>query len=269
MAPATKVTCLGVDIDTEEFTISITPEKIQEILKICEEWANKTVASKRQFQSLLGKLLYVTKCVKSSGFFLNRMLELLRAAHKHDKINLSVEFHKDLNWFRKFMPNFNGVAFFSHMNIKHEIKLDACLQGLGAKWGDQVYAIPLPLGYENMSITHLEMLNIMVALRTWARCWAGHLIRIHCDNQAVVNILNRGRTRDLTLAAIARNIFMDTATHDICLKVAHIAGYKNQIADSLSRWYMGIAHQQRVKNLLPSPQWATVAYNALVIDWSI
>ena len=46
VAPSTRVTCLGVDIDIENFTISVTHEKIQEILQICEEWSSRTVVSK-------------------------------------------------------------------------------------------------------------------------------------------------------------------------------------------------------------------------------
>ena len=37
----TKVTYLGVDIDTVQFTVSITPEKITEILAECQLWAKK------------------------------------------------------------------------------------------------------------------------------------------------------------------------------------------------------------------------------------
>ena len=39
--PTTKVTCLGVDIDTVQFTVSITLEKITEILVECQSWAKK------------------------------------------------------------------------------------------------------------------------------------------------------------------------------------------------------------------------------------
>ena len=38
-----------------------------------------------------------------------------------------------------------------------------------------------------------------------------------CDNQAVVPVSNSGRTRDLTLAAIARNIFIEVAKFDMDL----------------------------------------------------
>ena len=95
--------------------------------------------------------------------------------------------------------------------IMEEIELDASLQGLGARWCSQIYSISIPLGYENMTIVHLEMLNILVAIRIWGPQWTGKAIRIACDNQAVVMVLNSGKTRDLTLAAIARNIFMEAA----------------------------------------------------------
>ena len=80
------------------------------------------------------------------------------------------------------------------------------------------------------------MLNILVAIRVWGPLWNGKAIRIACDNQAVVMVLNSGKTRDLTLAAIARNIFMTAAHFDLFLKTVHIMGVCNDIADSLSRW---------------------------------
>ena len=47
---------------------------------------SKKTSNKRELQLLLGKLLYVTKCVRASRPFLNRMLDILRAAHKQDII---------------------------------------------------------------------------------------------------------------------------------------------------------------------------------------
>ena len=53
---------------------------------------------------------------------------------------------------------------------------------------------------------------------------------------AVVTILKTGKTKDMLLAKIARNIFMLAATLDIFLRFTHIAGIENTIADILSRW---------------------------------
>ena len=157
------------------------------------------------------------------------MLDTLRAHFGKEKISLDINFHRDLNWFKKFLPKFNGTAFFVHRPIQATIELDACLQGLGAVYMNQVYAIPIPQYCQNFSIVHLEMLNILVAVRVWGKNWKR-------DNQAVVSVLNSGKTQDLTLAAIARNIKMDISQNDIDLQVIHILGIHNKIPDLLSRW---------------------------------
>ena len=71
--PSTQVNCLGIIVDTEEFTVSIPKPKIQEIMNTCNAWHHKTHCTKRQLQSLLGSLLYISKCIKMSRFFLNRL----------------------------------------------------------------------------------------------------------------------------------------------------------------------------------------------------
>ena len=76
--PSTSVTCLGIQIDTIQRTISIPHSKLQEIVKLCQTWASKTYGRKRYLQSLLGSLLYITKCVAPARYFLNQMIELLR-----------------------------------------------------------------------------------------------------------------------------------------------------------------------------------------------
>ena len=94
-------------------------------------------------------------------------------------------------------------------------------------------------------------------------------IRISCDNQAVVMVLNSGKTRDLTLAAIARNIFMEAAHFDIFLKTIHIMGVHNDIADSLSRWTISEHFRQKFYKLLPQHIWSQIPNNALILNWSI
>ena len=185
---------------------------------------------------MLRSLLYISKCAKSSRFFLNRMLDILRADFGSNEINLGQDFHRDLNWFRKFLPQFNGTAFFNRSPVHMTIELDACPVGFGAICMNEAYAIKNPQNYENYSKVHLEMLNILVALRVWAKQWSNKKILLKCDKEAVVSVFNSGKTQDMTLAAMARNINMLLAVEDIDLQVIHILGSDNKIADLLSRW---------------------------------
>ena len=80
------------------------------------------------------------------------------------------------------------------------------------------------------------MLNILVALHIFGEFWHGHRIGVKCDNLAVVQVLQTGKTRDPFLGACARNIWMESAKTDIDLMYSHIQGSKNMVADLLSRW---------------------------------
>ena len=197
------------------------------------------------------------------------MLSVLRGNYNSNVILLPPIFHQDLNWFITFLPVFNGKAFFDHTPVAGQIQLDACLQGLGACFINQVYTIQIPLGYKNFNISHLEMLNILVALRVWGPAWQGKKLLIHCDNQAVVSILNSGATRDLTLAAIARNILMESAKCDVNLSVIHILGKNKHIADLLSRWYITDNANKQLGEMVPQPRWVNVPSNMLDVDWCI
>ena len=63
-----------------------------------------------------------------------------------------------------------------------------------------VYFIPIPKGSWSYNITHLYMLNVVVALKVWGQCWANKRIQIYCDKRAVVDILRYGKARDAILA---------------------------------------------------------------------
>ena len=196
------------------------------------------------------------------------MLTTLRLAHKLDTIHLDIEFHRDVQGLTKFAQTFNGTAFFKHDNFQGDIELAASLQGSGAKCGKYVYAISIPRGYENYNVVHLEMLKILVPLRTWGFQWKGKVLTSHSDNQAVVTILNTRYTRDLSLAAIARNIFMLTAQLNLNITTLHIPGKCNVIVDTLSRLQEGPQQLQKLAQIMPEHIWVQPPNTALIVDWS-
>ena len=79
------------------------------------------------------------------------------------------------------------------------------------------------------------MLNLVIALKLWARDWAHSTVRFFCDNLAVVQVVRTGKTRDDMLALCLKNIWLITASHDVDLHIDHIQGRANVVADLLSR----------------------------------
>ena len=105
-------------------------------------------------------------------------------------------------------------------------------------WQDRVYATPIyPIQGGELTIVHWEMINILIALRLWGSYWVHSSIDIFCDNLAVVQVVTTGKTRDAVLGACIRNIWLLAAVLDIDIKIKHMRGKKNVIADLLSRLF--------------------------------
>ena len=54
--PSTKLVCLGINVDSEEMSLSIPPFRVQELLQELSLWSQHSRYTKKQWQSLLGKL---------------------------------------------------------------------------------------------------------------------------------------------------------------------------------------------------------------------
>ena len=119
------------------------------------------------------------------------------------------------------------------------------------------YHMPIPLGFKGLNIVHLEMLNILVA------------VKLFCSHWKVVSVLMSGRVRDPYLAACARNIWLWAATHDIHFIYTHVSGKSNTTADLLSGWCNSPSNVTELNMLVPSPIWILVGLEALEIDAEI
>ncbi|KAI4799727.1 hypothetical protein KUCAC02_016695 [Chaenocephalus aceratus] len=91
-----------------------------------------------------------------------------------------------------------------------------------------------------------KLYPIIIAAILWGHEWSRKAILIHTDNSAVVEILNKGRSRSLAIMQFLRRLTLISAQHQFILKAAHIPGHENGIADSLSRFQF-----QKFRNLAP------------------
>ena len=168
-SPSTDLSILGISVNVSKRTFSVPSDKLEEILSLCYEMLLRDHMSKRELQSLLGKLLYISRCVRGSRIFLNRMLQLLRNHHSTNRIVLTREFQCHLLWFAKFLRYFNGVVTFRRGPVSQTVYVDATLTRIGGIWGSRAYTAEIPFDILfQASITHLEMYNIIIALKVWA-----------------------------------------------------------------------------------------------------
>ena len=82
----------------------------------------------------------------------------------------------------------------------------------------------------------------------WGTIWRHSIVRFHCDNLAVVQVVKTSETKDPFLAACIRNISMITASFDIEIQIDHIKGVNSTIAD-LSRLFSDKAVDKLLQTL--------------------
>ena len=111
--PTTRITYLGVEFDSIKMTMSVPPDKITEIKAEIGQWARKTTITRRDLQSLLGKLFWVAKVVRHARPFMGRLLAQLRTmTNLKDgrKVKLFEESRKDILWWSYYLERFNGIS---------------------------------------------------------------------------------------------------------------------------------------------------------------
>ena len=239
--PAQQMVWLGLWYDTISMTISIPEVKLQEIMKELREWEEKTRASRGEMQRLLGLLQFVASVSPPARVFSNRMLANLREMPKQGTESLSWGFKSDLAFFLDLWPNYNGVRIVDKEMVpcQDKLELDACLLGCGAYTGDSFYAERFPdyVVRAQHTIAHLELLNVVVALKVWGEQWRGHVVQVKCDNMNACLAVQTGRSRDDFIQHCARELFVLSASFDVELRVEHCPGVKLTRADALSRMH--------------------------------
>ena len=125
VSPTSVVTCIGISVDAFKGTLSIDSTKLADIHATCLNWVTEHRATPTQLQSLLGKLLYISKCVPPTRIFVGRMLQTLRINRDCVNFTLPDDFYRDLNWFLEFMQSFNGIVFLPYEGVKHTVQVDA------------------------------------------------------------------------------------------------------------------------------------------------
>ena len=97
--PATSVSVLGIEFDTEDMILRLPLTKLTLLRQQVQAWCGKKCCLKRELLSLIGSLQHAASVVKPGRAFVRRMIDL-SASRKHPdaKIRLSREFRSDLEW---------------------------------------------------------------------------------------------------------------------------------------------------------------------------
>ena len=246
--PSTHMIFLGVMIDTVDMTISVPPDKYQDIHTVLQRWRSKFTASRKEVQSIIGTLQFAAKCVRPGRIFISRMLRHLRSmtcfAH-NEQVPLPSSFLRDVQWWTTFMARYNGVSIIplSDWSVPDSVvSTDSCLSGCGGfsySTGEFFHAqFPDFILRLELDINCLELLAIVIALKLWGSSLKGNRINVFCDNQTSVCVLNSGRVRNEFLSACLREVAFLCAVYETHILAVHVEGVNNRLSDLLSRSHL-------------------------------
>ena len=247
--PCQRLVFLGIVLDSLALTLSIPQNKLSEIKDKVKSFLCRQRATKRQLQSLAGKLNWAAKVVYGGRTFLRRILDMMNQLEEStSKRRLTLEFHRDLLWWHQFLDTFNGCCPFLEERPIVELQTDACPVAAGAFYnGDWIYscfAIDCP-SVADLHINFKETFAIVYAAIRWGRLWTNHHVIVHSDNLAAVAIINKGTTRNAKVMSHLRLLFWLSAQHNFRITARYIKGVDNDIADQISRLhepYMFLKH---------------------------
>ena len=108
--PTTRLEFLGITFDTNNMTMEILGDKLKEIKQELNTWLLRTAATRREIESLVGKVQFLAKCIKSGRVFIGRLIQWLRTMNRRFRYAIPLEARKDIAWWARFAQQYNGVS---------------------------------------------------------------------------------------------------------------------------------------------------------------
>ena len=250
--PVQKLTFLGIELDSKEMQMRLSTDKLQSLRALLEAWEDKSHASVKDVQSLVGILNFACAVVRPGRYWLRGLIAHMRQIEKackgrqghHAPFPIPRSARADVSWWRSLMPRWNGHSIIHQERWERSDKIrlttDACGTGFGAMFGSAWFAgawspEQLAAAHRNshFSMPFLELHALVQAAATWGPLWRGRNIIFLCDAHAVVDAIKGARSRDPGMMALLRHLCLLACEHDFVCE--HIAGVTNVAADLLSR----------------------------------
>ena len=256
------LTIIGIDVDANSLSMTMPPDtRAQLVTAIRDFITSKHKFTLREWQRLAGWINWSLNVFPLLRPALNNFYAKISgksAPNKFIRINNAVR--ADLEWAAHHLEHDSGVRLFHQIywdppSADITLFCDACLEGMGFWLPDNCVGFysPTPEGTTDEHIFYLEALCVLSAIHyvtDTLHASATAKILIYTDNDNTVAIFNTFRC-----LPHYNPILIDAAeaciTSDIQLRVLHIPGDQNCVADAISRNNFSLARQY-VPNLVIS-----------------
>ena len=134
--PTTCITFLGIELDSITMALRLPSEKLLALKEELQGSLSKNHFTKRQLQSLAGRLSWAASVVKGGRVFFRRIFNTISLLkHNTHRVRITTEVRKDLHWWSNFINFFNGRSTLLDQLPIECVFSDACIEGAGGSFG--------------------------------------------------------------------------------------------------------------------------------------
>ena len=240
--PAVICIFLGILFNTVTMTMEITPDRMEEIELLLDEWEVKEKCTLRELQSLLGKLNFAASTIRAGRVFISRIINMLRKFPKKGHCIVEEDLKSDVKWWRKFMRQYDGISILPPLRWDAPDRIfstDATLKACGGWSEGLAFHVEFPaeiLRESGGNINELELMAFVLAIRLFGERLCNRNILAYCDNKVSVDVVNSGAARNRFSQKCLRELCFLTAEKNAMVRLVHLNGSDNRISDCLSRW---------------------------------
>jgi hypothetical protein len=237
---------LGIILDTIAMEARLPPDKLQRLLHFLSEFLALKQCTKRQLLSLLGHLNFAARVVPPGRTFMSRLLTAAKRSKRlHHKVCLNKECKADILMWQYLLSHWNGISLFLENEPTTSADLDLFTDSSGTigfggfhkgHWFFGVWPSNLKdIVQDTLSIAFQELYPIVVAAMLWGKSWSRKRVVFHCDNQATVHILNKGRSNAPSIMKLMRQLVITATLANFHFSGQYLPSRANVLADALSR----------------------------------
>jgi hypothetical protein len=250
--PSQIVEILGFIIDTVNMSISVDPERIQDILDEMARIEGRKAVRKDDLERLAGKMVFVCSVVPGGRTFMREILNTMNGLRqKKHWAHLSAGFQSDLRWWKRFALKWNGVE-----SIPPPISIpwrwltsDASGEhGLGVFVCGAAVHVPLPLDVlknrsskivtneeQELIIAETELIAMVLLVAVAAVLFPGEHLLLGADNTVAISWFDKGTSPRPRAMRALRLLWRVQATYRVHITARYMPSDQNTLSDAASR----------------------------------
>ena len=239
--PCTCLEYLGIILDSDKMQCRLPADKVERIMNFIKELLSKRSCTKRELLQLLGHMNFASRVILAGRAFVSYLLSLASSVSElYHYVHLNSECRQDLHMWMEFLSKWNRISLFYESNFTTSFDIQlytdaASTAGFSVvyktHWVSEKWQVVMPSIPDNLaSMAFMELYPIVVAAYIFGKEWRKKKIMFVCDNQSVISILTKGRSRCPHIMKLMRTLTWLALTNNFHFSSSYIESKKKCVS---------------------------------------